>query len=151
MKNLSFSERLLSNRTDTSTNRNTTPLLCCLVFIFLFTVVSASFMPCDEQFDDDGLSFLEGGTEIWNIGFLPLTPAVAAFQLGIIAIIPIFEYLQTRVGEKRPASKIISINNSSSPHANSSVTALFYRAVLFCFLLQFTIVEIFRARSLARY
>ncbi|HSB02838.1 MAG TPA: hypothetical protein VLE49_19470 [Anaerolineales bacterium] len=97
----------------------------------MFTLIGFAFMPWDGQFEDDDLSFLEGGTAIWNVGFLPPALSVTGFQLVIAAIIPIFEYLQTHVGEKRPASQIISLNNSPHAHFFSDGSVLQCRHFLF--------------------
>ena len=110
-----FFEHFLSKKRDQNNNAITSLIIGGFILVLLLTVPSFALVSMEEQFesDEDDLGFSDLGIINLLLAHFVVAALVLGFELGVSPTMLRLEYLKSHIGEKRPASAIIQINNSS--------------------------------------
>ena len=108
MQQLVFVFNRLFSRRPFHSNRTTILLAGAVLLILLLTLMSFVLAISGEQLDDDDLPFFEIGNIPWFAGYLFPGALLLGFEMGVTIAIMRLEYLNSRIGEKRPSDRRIT-------------------------------------------
>jgi len=84
-----------------------------VLLILLLTLMSFVLVISGEQLDDDDLPFFEIGNIPWFEGYLFPGSLLLGFEMGVTITIMRLEYLNSRIGEKRPSDRRVTFPMAS--------------------------------------
>jgi len=106
-------ERWFSRRSHNTNNRITLLIIGAVLLILLLTLMSFVLASSADQFDNDDLPFFEIGTISWFAGYAFSGSLVLGIEMGVIITIMRLEYLNSRIGEKRPSDRRVTFAMAS--------------------------------------
>ena len=103
----------LSSRRSPDHNRTSILLIGAVLLILLLTLLSFVLAASGDQVENDDLPFFEIGTVPWFAGYLFSGYLLLGFEMGVTITIMRLEYLNSRIGEKRPSDRRVTFAMAS--------------------------------------